>query len=238
MKQKAKSLIRQTFSFNESRGTIIADGKEAISAARLSIQRHRKQLEKYIHENPIFLYSLEPVRVSKGPIVVRRMAVASEEAGVGPMAAVAGVLADLAVDAMVRSGAEVAVVEDGGEASAISNIPIDVALQAGHSLLSKRIGFRLDQFPIGLATSSGKYSHALSFGNADSVTVFAEDAGLADATATAAGNLVEGSNVEEAIKRGLHKALSIRGVRGAFILYEDKVGQAGKIPVTIGIEDT
>jgi len=237
MKQEVKSLIRQTFSFNESRGTIIADRKEAIGAARLAIQEHRRQLEKYIHQNPIFLYSLEPVRVSDGPVVVRRMAEASGEAGVGPMAAVAGVLADLAVDAMVRSGAEVAVVEDGGEASAISDTPIDVALQAGHSLLSKRIGFRLDRFPIGLATSSGKYSHALSFGDADSVTVFAEDAGLADAAATAAGNLVEGSNIEEAIKRGLHKALSIRGVRGAFILYEERVGQAGRIPKTIGIED-
>ena len=238
MNRKAKSLIRQTFSFKESTGTIVTDRKEAIGAAELAIQKHREQLEKYIHQNPIFLYSLEPVRVSKGPVVVRRMAEASEEAGVGPMAAVAGVLADLAVDAMVHSGAEVAVLEDGGEASAISDTPIDVALQAGHNLFSKRIGFRLTRFPIGLATSSGKYSHALSFGDADAVTIFAENAGLADAAATAVGNLVEGSNIEEAIKRGLHKALSIRGVRGAFILYEEGVGQAGKIPKTIGIQDT
>ena len=238
MKQKARSLIKQTFSFKESRGTIITDRKEAISAARLAIEEHRKQLQNYVHQNPIFLYSLEPVRVGKGPLVVKRMAEASEEAGVGPMAAVAGVLADLAVDAMVHSGAEVAIVEDGGEVSVISNMPIDVALQAGHNLLSKRIGFRLNQFPIGLATSSGKYSHALSFGDADAVTIFAENACLADAAATAVGNLVEGSNIDKAIKRGLRKALSIRGVRGAFILYEERVGQAGEIPETIGIEDT
>ena len=238
MNQKTKSLIKQTFSYKESRGTIIADRKEAIGAARLAIQEHRKQLQNYINQNPTFLYSLEPIRIGKGPLVAERMADASEQAGVGPMAAVAGVLADLAVDAMVHSGAEVAVVEDGGEASATSNIPVDVALQAGQSLLSRRIGFRLDRFPIGLATSSGKYSHALSFGDADAVTIFAENAGLADAAATAAGNLVRGTNIEEAIKRGLTKALSIRGVRGAFILYEERVGQAGEIPEKIGIEDT
>ncbi len=238
MKGRGRSLIKQIFSYKESRGTIIADSDEAIVAAKLAIRTHRKQLEKYIHQNPIFLYSLEPVRVSTGPVVAKRMAEASEEAGVGPMAAVAGALADLAVDAMIQSGAEVAVVEDGGEASAISNTPIDVALLAGRSLLSKRIGFRLDHFPIGVATSSGKYSHAFSFGDADAVTIFAENAALADAAATAVGNVVKGTDQEEAIKQGLRKALSIRGVEGAFILYGARVGRAGTIPETIGIKDT
>jgi len=232
-----KSLIKQTFSYGESRGTIIADSTEAVAAAKLAIQKHRRQLDRYIRETPIFLCSLEPVRVGKGPIVARRMAEASEEAGVGPMAAVAGVLADLAVDAMIDSGAEVAVVENGGEASAVSNVPIDVALQAGYSLLSKRIGFRLEHFPTGLATSSGKFSHALSFGEAEAATVFAENAGLADAAATAVGNVVKGSEPTEAIRRGVRKAMAIRGVRGVFIVFEENVGQAGEVPRIIGIKE-
>ena len=50
------------------------------------------------------------------------MALAGEKADVGPMAAVAGVIADLAVKRHDHLGCEVAVVEDGGEISAQSNI--------------------------------------------------------------------------------------------------------------------
>jgi ApbE superfamily uncharacterized protein (UPF0280 family) len=238
MKQKATTLLKEAFSYKETRGTIITDSKRALDSAKLTIRTNRKQLEKYIQQNPTFLHSLEPLYISRGPKVAKRMAEASKEAGVGPMAAVAGVLADLAVDAMIRSGAEVAVVEDGGEASAVSTVPIDVALSAGHSLLSKRIGFRLKSFPVGVATSSGKYSHALSFGDADAATIFAENAGLADAAATAVGNVVKGSDECEAIKQGICRAKSIRGVKGVFILYEGKVGKAGEVPEIIGIIGT
>jgi ApbE superfamily uncharacterized protein (UPF0280 family) len=234
---KKETLIKQTFSYKETRGIIIADNHRAISAAKLAMQRHRKQLERYILQNPLFLYSLEPVALSKGPKVAKRMAQASEAAGVGPMAAVAGVLADLAVKAMIDRGAKVAVVEDGGEASAVSDTPIDVALSAGHTLLSKRIGFRLERFPIGVATSSGKFSHALSFGDAEAVTIFAEEAGLADAAATAVGNVVRGNCQDEAIRRGIRRAMSIEGVRGVFIVYGQKVGQAGEIPRITGIKE-
>jgi ApbE superfamily uncharacterized protein (UPF0280 family) len=98
MNQKATPLLNQPFSYKETRGTIITDSKRAIDAAKLAIKANRKQLEKFIQQNPIFLYSLEPVQINRGPEVVKRMAEASEEAGVGPMAAVAGVLADLAVE--------------------------------------------------------------------------------------------------------------------------------------------
>jgi len=232
-----RSLIKQTYSYKETIGIIISDSQKAIEAGKQAIQEHRRQLEKYILQNPIFLYSLEPVNLSDGPIVAKKMANASEKAGVGPMAAVAGVLADLTVNAMITTGAKVAVVEDGGEASAISNMPIDIALSAGNNVLSKHLGFRLEHFPIGVATSSGKFSHALSFGDADAVTIFAENAGIADAAATAVGNVVRGNNITRAVKSGIHKAMSIEGVKGVFILYEDKVGKAGEIPRIIGIKD-
>jgi ApbE superfamily uncharacterized protein (UPF0280 family) len=234
---KEKSLLRKAYSFKDTKGFIITDRKDAVKAAEHAIQKHRQQLEKYVQSNPLFLNSLKPVNVDDCPTVVQRMSQASKTADVGPMAAVAGVLADLAVEAMIKAGAEVAVVENGGEASAMSNIPIDIALSAGYNVLSKRVGFRLETFPIGVATSSGKFSHALSFGDADSVTVFAETAGLADAAATAAGNVVRGNDEAEAVKIGLIKAMSIRGVKGAFILYGQKAGQAGEIPKTIAIKD-
>jgi ApbE superfamily uncharacterized protein (UPF0280 family) len=228
-------LYRRVFQCGESKGTIVSDGREAVEVAISSIEAHRGELEKFIHERPSFYYSLEPIQVDDGPEVVRLMAEASEGAGVGPMAAVAGVLADLAVEAMIREGARVAVVENGGEASAASDRAIDVALQAGDAPLSKSFGFRLEGFPIGVATSSGLFSHALSFGEAEAVTVFADNAGCADAAATAVGNVVRGTDERIAVKRGVDTGLAIEGVQGVFILYRRMVGMGGEVPKIIGV---
>jgi ApbE superfamily uncharacterized protein (UPF0280 family) len=150
------------------------------------------------------------------------------------MVAVVGVIADLAIADMQKIGCKVAVVENGGEVAAISDRPIDVALAAGSEPLSKRFGFRFNEFPVGVATSSGRFSHAFSFGDAEAATVFCKDAGLADAAATAVGNVVKG-DVETGIAAGINQGLSIPGVLGVFILYQGKVGTAGKIPQIIKV---
>jgi hypothetical protein len=111
-----------------------------------------------------------------------------------------------------------------------------VALAAGDEPLSKRFGFRLMDFPVGVATSSGRFSHALSFGDAEAATVFCRDAGLADAVATAVGNVVKGEDAEAAIQAGIKRALSIQGVEGVLILYKGQVGTAGRIPQIIKID--
>src|SRR4030067_2169858 len=92
-----RSLFKRVFELKESRCTIIADREEAIEKAVDSIRRNREALEDYVRANPRFLYSLEPVKVPAEPLVAKLMAEAAEKADVGPMAAVAGVLADLAV---------------------------------------------------------------------------------------------------------------------------------------------
>ena len=232
---KKENLFKQAFRLKESNCTIISDKENAIEKATSSIKSHRRQLEEYIQEHPRFLHSLEPVPVDDGPEVVRLMAEASAKAGVGPMAAVAGVLADLAVEEMLRDGCKVAVVENGGEVSAVSDQPVDIALAAGDAPLSREMGFRLRKFPIGVATSSGLYSHALSFGEAEAVTVFAVDAGVADAAATAVANLIKGDDVRGVIRQGIDRALGIDGVQGVFILYRGVVGKAGQVPELIKV---
>jgi ApbE superfamily uncharacterized protein (UPF0280 family) len=232
---KTKDLFKQTFRFKETNCTIISDNQSAIDTAVSSIKHHRRHLEKYIRKHPKFLYSLQPLSVDNGPRIVTLMAEASEKANVGPMAAVAGVLADLAVQDMVLAGSKVAVVENGGEVSAISNQSIDIALSAGDSPLSKEVGFRLEEFPIGVATSSGLYSHALSFGEAEAVTIFAVNAGVADAVATAIGNLIKGNDYRGAIERGVKEALGIEEVKGVFLMYRGIVGKGGKVPKLIKV---
>ena len=223
-----KNLIREAFTLKESQCNIIADKQAGITAAKDSLQQNRHRLEAYIKTNPIFFHTFEPVPAPAEPLVAKLMAEAAEKANVGPMAAVAGVLADLAVKDMLSAGCEVAVVENGGEISAMSNVPIDVAVSAGDEPLSKRFGFRLTEFPIGVATSSGRFSHALSFGDAEAATVFCR--------ATAVCNVVKGEDCQAAIQAGISKALSIRGVEGVLIIYKGFTGTAGKIPKIIKVD--
>jgi ApbE superfamily uncharacterized protein (UPF0280 family) len=234
----AQKLFKESFQLKETQCTIIADKQQAIKTAIDSIKRNRKALEDYAKNNPKFLYTLTPVPVPVKPLVARLMAKAAEKANVGPMAAVAGVLADLAIKDMLADGCRVAVVEDGGEVSAASDRPVDVALAAGDAPLSKRFGFRLTDFPVGVATSSGRFSHALSFGDAEAATVFCGNAGLADAAATAVGNVVKGEDHNVAIERGIEVAKSIRGVEGVLVLYRGCVGTWGKIPQLIKVDPT
>jgi hypothetical protein len=231
-----RNLFKENFTLKETQCTIISDKQQAIQTAIESIKRNRRELEIYIRANPKFLYTLTPIPAPEKPLVAKLMAQAAEKAGVGPMAAVAGVIADLAVSEMTHEGCEVAVVEDGGEISAVSNTPVDVAVAAGDEPLSKRFGFRLTEFPIGVATSSGRFSHALSFGDAEAATVFCKNAALADAAATAVGNVVKGEDVGAAIKAGISKGLSIEGVEGVLVIYKGQVGTAGKIPQIIKVE--
>lgn len=232
-----KNLFKQVFQFKETNCFIISDKKRAVNKAMASIKQYRSELDKYVRTHPKFLYSLKPVSAKDGPLVARLMDEAADKANVGPMAAVAGVLADLAVQDMLNIGCEVAVVENGGEVSAVSNRPIDLALLAGDSPLSKQIGFRLEEFPVGVATSSGLFSHALSFGEAEAVTIFAVNAGLADAVSTAVGNVIKGNDYQRAIEQGINKARSIEGVKGVFISYKGFVGKGGQIPKIIKVHE-
>ncbi|MHA1606498.1 MAG: UPF0280 family protein [Candidatus Freyarchaeota archaeon] len=235
---EVKPLIRVAYTLKQTKLVVVTDSPEAVKVAVRTVKAHRETLERYVKRNPSFLRSLEPVEVSgDAPEVVRRMAEAGLKAGVGPMAAVAGALADLAVERMLAK-TRVAVVENGGEVSANSEKPVTVGVLAGKSPLSGRIGFLLpkEEMPVGIGTSSGTTGHALSFGLADAATVVAADAALADAAATAVGNVVRGDDAERAVQAGLEVAENIEGVRGALVIMGDYAGLVGKLPRMIRVE--
>jgi ApbE superfamily uncharacterized protein (UPF0280 family) len=196
-------------------------------------------LKKYSVIHPEFIRTLEPIKIQQGaPEVVNRMSDAAEKAKVGPMAAVAGAIADLAAEEMEKHGAMVIVVEDGGEASVRRSVKLDVAIYAGGTPVSGKLGFRIlqEDVPLGIGTSSATVGHAESFGSADAATVIAYDAALADAAATAVCNAVVGEDLNESVKKGLRIAQSIEGVRGALILRGKSVGMVGNLPKLIGIK--
>lgn len=227
----------------ESDITIISDSKLAITKAKERFYFHRKNLEKYIANNKHFLTSFSPIKVKTNFQVINIMSDATEKCEVGPMAAVAGALADLMLASMKGKKSEfinckVALVENGGEIAIDSEKSISVALYAGRNLLNLNLGFLIKKkdCPIGIGTSSATVGHAISLGQADAVTIFAENAALADAAATKICNLVKGNDIEKSIKIGLDAIDDIEGVIGAFISRENKVGKTGKLPQIVKIE--
>lgn len=232
------ALLEHREVIKESDIFIKTDKAKAIRAAILIIKYHRNHLEEYIAKHPDFLTTLIPIKIEEdAPEIIKIMAEAAEIADVGPMAAVAGALADLGVKQMVKMGAKVAILEDGGEIAGVSNVPINIGIFAGYSPLSGKIGFRLhiEDFPIGIATSSGTVGHALSFGEADAATILANNATLADAAATAVCNEVKGIDFEKSIQNGLEKAETIDGIRGALIIRGKFAGIVGKLPQLLKI---
>jgi len=233
-----RNLHEYSFVIEESKIHIKCDNKEAVKAAIKEIKRHRKHLVEYINKNPSFRYALKPIAPSsKAPKIVQLMTMASRAANVGPMASVAGALADIGLECMRRKGAKIAVVENGGEIAVFTEKPIIIAVFSNSPTFLSKIGFRLkrEDCPIGVATSSSKTDRTLSFGEADSVTVVADNASLADAAATAICNSVIGEDVKESIRRGLEKAKSIEGVRGVLIIREDSSGLWGDLPQIVKI---
>lgn len=196
--------------------------------AHAALAYHRHQLEDYIETCPRFLVSLAPVPIhEKAPEVVRNMASAAWLAGVGPMAAVAGALAELVGRRLLQRSPEV-MVENGGDIFCRVAEPRIVAIDAGPSPLSYVLGIKVrpERGPIGICTSSGTSGRSLSFGQADAACVVASTAALADAAATAIGNVVEN---EASIEDGLQIARSIPGIRGAVIIVGEHVGAWGDI---------
>ncbi|MFX1258456.1 MAG: UPF0280 family protein [Promethearchaeota archaeon] len=232
------------FSEKESDISIISESKNAILRAKKAFYYHRDILEKYVLKNNRFLTSFSPINVESEFKIINLMAEAAYLCDVGPMAGVAGALADLMLEAMKSkqvaeiTPAKIALVENGGEIAIDSEKNIKVALYAGNNELNLNVGFLVEKkdMPIGIGTSSATVGHAISLGEADAVTIFAENATLADCAATAIANLVKGADLEKSIKRGLDAINDIDGVRGAFISRENKVGQVGKIPKLIKIE--
>jgi len=227
----------------ESDITIISESKKAIIRAKKSFYFHRKNLEKYVLKDKRFLNSFSPLKINTNFKIIKIMAEVAEICDVGPMAAVAGALADLMLETMKSKDSDyipskIAVVENGGEIAIDSKEPITIALYAGENELNLNLGFLVKESdcPLGIGTSSATVGHAISLGQADAVTIFAKNAALADAAATKICNLVKGIDIEKSIKKGLDAVDDIDKLIGAFISRENKVGQTGKLPQLVKIE--
>lgn len=196
--------------------------------ARRLVLKYRSILEKYIERYPPFLTSLEPLPIpTDAPHIIRQMSEAAYEAGVGPMAAVAGAIAEFVGNELLAFSPEI-IVENGGDIYLKSLTRRTVGIFAGKSPLTGKIGLEINaqDTPLGICTSSGTVGHSLSYGKADAVVALSESATLADAAATAIGNLVsQPGDITSAIEFGK----SISGLKGLIIIKDANMGVWGEV---------
>lgn len=223
-------ILREHFQLKETIVTIAAREQRHIEAAKRSIREQRRLLEDFICKDPFFMITMEPYDLPNvdAPDIVLQMIKCTSVFGIGPMAAVAGVIAKLAVQAMMEDGATYALVDNGGDLSLLNDEPVVVGIYTGASCI-KDLAFEIPERsePLGIATSSGTVGPSISFGWADAATVISRDPALADAAATALGNAVQakGSLAE------CFWVVDRPGIEGALVIRGEEMALWGDLPM-------
>jgi ApbE superfamily uncharacterized protein (UPF0280 family) len=224
-----RDLFSKIVVFRETDLQILCDKPIDPEYVLARVEKYRRQIEAYICRDERFLTTLKPLAVElTAPKIVRQMADCARKADVGPMATVAGAIAQYLGKDLLREGAKTVIIENGGDIFLKSTRPVQVGLFAGKTRLLSRLKLKIkpQDTPLGVCSSSGTIGHSLSFGNADCVAIIAKNALLADAAATATANRVKDKkDLDGAIKL----ACSIKGVRGVVIICKNKLASWGEI---------
>jgi hypothetical protein len=179
----------------------IGIGHEPYASLRFELEEiirlYRSEIENYGNMYRPFFDSRIPIPVNNAmPPTVREMCEAVQRPGVGPMAAVAGVMAErIGRSLETKFPDSEIIVENGGDIWAKFHTPLTIRIDAGKSDFTEKLGILLppDLSPCGICTSSGTVGHSLSFGNADAVTIVSKKASVADAWATSICNKIKTS---------------------------------------------
>jgi hypothetical protein len=192
------------------------------------LTKTRRELEDYIADRDEFIHSLNPIAPDGSePEIAHEMIMASSTAGVGPMAAVAGTIAERVGSELLNFTDEV-IVENGGDIWMKLTKPAVIGIYAKNIYFKHNLGIKIDphKTPCSVCTSTSKLGHSISLGKADSVTIIAKTGALADAAATAVCNMVQDS---ETIEGALNFAMSIDGVSGCVIILNELLAVQGDI---------
>lgn len=194
-------------------------------------RKYRQEITSYIKRQPVFASSLKPLKIyADAPPIIQAMAEAAAKAGVGPMAAVAGAVAEYVGKELLAYSPEI-LVENGGDIFVHTLSARRIGIFAGRSVLSGRLALEISphKSPLGICTSSGTVGHSLSLGKADAALVVSGSAILADAAATAVANQVQTAlDIPIALEYGQ----KIEGVAGLVVIKDDKIGIWGDIQLS------
>jgi uncharacterized protein len=211
-----------------------------------TIIKQRDILEEYVLVNQKFLKSLLPITVldQSAPDIAQMMKEAAALTNVGPMAAVAGSIAQLAaeieyLETEKRSRKNIkteTIVENGGDIFMVLKKELILGIYTDVKSLQGKLAFRIlpEDTPLGVCSSSSTMGHSLSLGNCNLTTVFSKSGALADAAATRACNMVRDKSD---IQNTLNEISSIDGINGLIIIKGDSVGMTGDLPEIISNQD-
>lgn len=195
------------------------------------VRNMRRQLRGYISRFPAFLSTLKPwPSDADAPELVQRMITAAAKAGVGPMAAVAGAIAEMLGNALTAAGVDEFFIENGGDLFFTREKPRLIAVYAGTSPFSWRLGLKIPTGkPLSVCTSSGTVGPSYSKGRADAAVVLSPDGALADAVATAAANRIQNTSD---LKKTAGYVGTISGVSGVLLVCGKALAAWGDIELT------
>ena len=186
------------------------------------------EIEQYIASNMDFLSSLHPIEVpEKAPNIVKQMCMYSIQAGVGPMAGVAGAISEFLGQKLSSYHRQI-FCNNGGDIYYKTTEEQQVLLSAPGSPFHNRIKISMPSAinGKGLCTSSGISGHSINMGRAFSVTILANNACLADVWATSISNQVRS---DTDIEHGLELCKKQEGIEGTVILVDQSLGAWGDI---------
>lgn len=214
----------------------IQAGEDLTGPATDAVLTLRGNIESYIESRPEFATSLVPIDSDPyAPKIVKEMIEDSRLAGTGPMAAVAGAIAEFVARALSGrgnvkggKGGEV-IVENGGDVFMVTDGERVVGLQGSDVLLG--LGIKIPaadsgNMGVGVSSSSALFGESLSLGRCELATVIAKRGALSDAAATALGNMVKS---ERDIEGALKEILDIPGVTGGVVVIDGRMGIKGDI---------
>jgi len=226
--------VYRSFSWKETNLRVACEDFDLVTRTVIG---ERRKLERYIARHPEFLASLVPVALRDDPPEAAiRMASASELTGLGPMAAVAGTLAQMGAEAAMAAGCSEAIVENGGDIFIHSDREVTIGLYAGDNAIGGKLAMRIhpQDLPMALCSSSSKMGHSLSFGQCDLATVAARDGALADAAVTLVCNLIAS---ERDMTPVLDRVGAITGIDGILAVKNGKIALWGRLPELVRNQD-
>ncbi len=176
------------------------------------VKKQREILERYIKIHPEFYFSFSPVEVESNEEIIKLMSLSSKLTKTGPMASVAGAIAEIIGRKFLPLSEEI-FIENGGDIFLNLKNEVKIGIYAGKSPFSMKIGIKIKrENPVGIATSSGTVGHSFSYGDADAVTVISNSSAFSDGAATYFGNLIKGKIDKELIEREINDFPFIEGI--------------------------
>lgn len=190
----------------------------------------RRSMDAYLLMDPQYKAALTPYDAGlEAPDILKEMSRISHKTGIGPMSAVAGAVAKKVAEFL---NTKEVIVENGGDIYAQAASDMDIAVFAGQSPLSEKIGLHIPaaDFPLGICTSSGTVGPSLSLGRADAVMIVCKDVLLADSYATAMANRIKTVNDLQPV---IDRISNIPDILGAIAVKDDRMAITGRFELRL-----